>query len=33
MWKAYTEVDADPNVDSILEAIRKGRVKAVLAKA
>jgi predicted metal-dependent phosphoesterase TrpH len=33
MWKAYTEVDADPNVDSILEAIRKGKVKAVLAKA
>lgn len=33
MWKAYTEIDADPNVDSILEAIRKGKVKAVLAKA
>jgi predicted metal-dependent phosphoesterase TrpH len=33
MWKAYTEIDAEPNVESILEAIRKGRVKAVLAKA
>ena len=33
MWKAYTEVDADPNVDSILKAIRNGKVKAVLAKA
>lgn len=33
MWKAYTEIDAEPNVDSILEAIRKSKVKAVLAKA
>jgi hypothetical protein len=33
MWKAYTEIDADPNVDSILKAIRNGKVKAVLAKA
>jgi len=33
MWKAYTEVDADPNVDSILKAIRNSKVKAVLAKA
>jgi hypothetical protein len=32
MWKAYTEIDADPNVDSILKAIKNGRVKAVLAK-
>jgi hypothetical protein len=33
MWKAYTEIDAESNVDSILEAIRKGKVKAILAKA
>jgi predicted metal-dependent phosphoesterase TrpH len=33
MWKAYTQIDADSNVESILEAIRTGRVKAVLAKA
>jgi predicted metal-dependent phosphoesterase TrpH len=32
MWKAYTEIDADPNVDSILKAIKSNRVKAVLAK-
>jgi len=31
MWKAYTQVDAAPSVDSILEAIREGRVKAALA--
>ncbi len=33
MWKVYTQIDADPNVESILEAIKTGRVKAVLAKA
>lgn len=32
MWKAYTEVDADPDVESILKAIQSGSVKAVLAK-
>jgi predicted metal-dependent phosphoesterase TrpH len=32
MWKAYTEVDADPNVDSILQAIKSKRVRAVLVK-
>jgi hypothetical protein len=32
MWKAYTEIDADPNVDCILKAIKSNRVKAVLAK-
>lgn len=32
MWKAYTQVDADPNVESILEAIKKGRAKAMLAQ-
>ncbi|HKZ93979.1 MAG TPA: PHP-associated domain-containing protein [Candidatus Bathyarchaeia archaeon] len=32
MWKAYTEIDADPNVDSILKAIKNNKVKAVLAK-
>jgi len=33
MWKAYTQIDADPNVDSVLKAIKNGRVKAVLAKS
>ncbi len=32
MWKAYTQIDADPNVESILKAIKDGHVKAVLAK-
>jgi len=32
MWTAYTEVDAEPDVDSILNAIKNGRVKAVSAK-
>lgn len=32
LWKAYTEIDADPNVESILKAIKNGGVKAVLAK-
>jgi len=29
MWTAYTEVDAEPDIDSVLNAIKKGRVKAV----
>jgi predicted metal-dependent phosphoesterase TrpH len=33
MWKAYTQIDADLNVESILKAIKNGSVKAVLAKA
>ena len=33
MWKAYTEIDSDPNVESILKAIKNNKVKAVLAKA
>jgi len=28
LWTAYTEVDAEPDVDSVLEAIRKGLVRA-----
>lgn len=33
LWKAYTQIDADATVESILKAIRSGRVKPVLAKA
>ena len=33
MWTAYTQMDADPNVESILKAIKNGNVKAVLAKS
>ncbi len=33
MWKAYTEVDSEPNVDSILKAIKNNKVKPVLVKA
>lgn len=33
MWRAYTQTDADSRVDSVLKAIRNGRVKAVLAKS
>jgi len=33
LWKAYTQIDADPNVESILKAIKNGSVKAVLVKA
>lgn len=33
MWKAYTQIDAEPNVESILKAIKNGSVNAVLAKA
>jgi len=29
LWTAYTEVDAQPDVDSVLNAIKNGRVKAV----
>jgi predicted metal-dependent phosphoesterase TrpH len=32
LWTAYTEVDAEPDVASILSAIKNGRVKAVSAK-
>ena len=30
MWKAYTQIDADSNAESILKAIKNGSVKAVL---
>jgi len=33
MWTAYTEVNADLDIDEILKAIRKGWVKPVLADA
>jgi len=33
MWKAYTQIDADPNVESVLKAIRNHKVKAVLARS
>ncbi len=33
MWRGYTQIDADPNVESILKAIKNGNVKAVLAKS
>jgi len=29
MWTAYTEVDAEPDVDGVLHAVKNGRVKAV----
>ena len=29
LWTAYTEVDAQPDVDSVLNAVKNGRVKAV----
>jgi len=32
MWTAYTEVDALPDVSSVLNAVKNGRVKAVSAK-
>lgn len=32
MWRGYTEINADPNVDSILQAIKSGNVRPVLAK-
>jgi len=33
MWTAYTEVNADPDIDEILKAIKKGYVKPILANA
>lgn len=33
MFTAYTEVNADPDIDEILRAIKKGQVKPVLADA
>ena len=32
MWKAYTQIEAEPNVDSILKAIKQKSVTAVLAR-
>lgn len=32
LWTAYTEVDAEPEVGSFLNAIKNGRVKAVSAR-
>jgi predicted metal-dependent phosphoesterase TrpH len=32
MWKAYTQIDAEPDVDSILKAIKSSNVRAILAK-
>jgi hypothetical protein len=32
MWAAYTEIDAEPDVESILKAIKNGQVKAVQTK-
>ena len=32
MWKAYTQIDADPNVESILKAIKDSKVNPVLAR-
>jgi len=32
MWTAYTEVDAQPDVSSVLNSIKNGRVKAVSAR-
>jgi predicted metal-dependent phosphoesterase TrpH len=32
MWAAYTEIYAEPNVDSVLKAIKNGRVKAIQTK-
>jgi len=33
MWTGYTEVNADPDIDEILKAIKKGYVKPILANA
>lgn len=33
MWTAYTEVNADSDIDEILKAIKKGQVKPILANA
>jgi len=32
LWTAYTEVDAQPDVNSVLSALKDGRVKAVSAR-
>jgi len=32
MWTAYTEVDAEPDVVSVLSAVKNGRVKAVSSR-
>jgi len=32
LWTAYTEVDAQPDVSSVLNAVKNGRVKAVSAR-
>jgi len=32
LWAAYTEVDAEPDVNSVLNAVKNGRVKAVSAR-
>lgn len=32
MWTAYTEVDAQPDVSGVLNAVKNGRVKAVSAR-
>jgi len=32
MWTACTEVDAEPDIGSILNAIKNGRVKALTAR-
>jgi len=33
MWRAYTQIDAEPKVESVLKAIKDNRVKPVLAKS
>jgi hypothetical protein len=33
MWTAYTELNADPDIDEILRAIKKGQAKPVLENA
>jgi predicted metal-dependent phosphoesterase TrpH len=32
MWAAYTEIDAEPDVDSVLKAIKNGQVRTVQTK-
>lgn len=32
LWRAYTEVDAEPDIESVLKAIKQARVKAVSVK-
>ena len=31
MWTVYTEVEAQPTIQSVLNGIRQGRVKAIAA--